>query len=256
MTRDLKKIIDIKRALVYLKSPIGLMLMILTVSSCSEKRVPLEVKHYGVLREIMMEQKLEANADLREFRNQSHLYALGALQGLTGEILILDSRPLNGMASKGEFTFERNFENKASLLVSARVTKWKEVSLTLEQTDMSQLQIIVRDAAKQLSVNTEEPFPFLVKGQFEKVNWHVINASEAEVQNHDAYKKAGLAGESKKVDGQLLGFYSEKHEGVFTHHGSYLHIHYVDDAETEMGHVDELSLEGSIVLLIPDETRP
>jgi len=253
----LKKIININDALIRSGKVSVLVLLAVLLCGCyPEKKMPVEVKTYGVLREIMREQRLDANADLREFEEQPHLYALGALEGLAGEILILDGRPLNGLVSNGALSFDRSFDRKASLLVSTQVAAWKEVSLVLEPTDMSQLQIIVRDAAKQLFINTEEPFPFLLKGQFEKVEWHVINAAEAETQSHEAYKRAGLAGVSEKVEARLLGFYSEKHEGVFTHHGSYLHIHYVDDPETEMGHVDELSIEGSIVLLLPDETRP
>lgn len=234
-------------------------MLLIAVSSCTGKKapeVPVEVSHYGVLREIMMEQKLEANADLGDLRDTPNLYALGALEGLAGEILILDSQPLNGLASKGELSFDKTFDRKATLLVSAQVPAWQELSLQLEPVNLAELQTIVKDAAKQLSIDTEEAFPFMIKGSLKQVDWHVINAAEAEIQNHDAYKKAGLQGESQEIKGELLGFYSEKHEGVFTHHGSYLHMHFVNADETEMGHVDELMIEGEIVLLFPETKRP
>ncbi len=248
-----------------MKSPFGICTAILvcvlmiTVISCTVKKAPktpIEVSHYGVLREIMREQKLEANADLADLRDMPDLYALGALEGLAGEILILDGQPLNGLASKGELTFDRTFDRKATLLVSAQVPAWQELSLQFESVNLAELQTIVRDAATQLSIDTEKAFPFLIKGSFKQVDWHVINAAEAETQDHDAYKKAGLQGQSQDIKGELLGFYSEKHEGVFTHHGSYLHIHFVNADETEMGHVDELMIEGEVVLLFPETTRP
>lgn len=235
------------------RSSYVLVLIALIIScGCSKKKALTEVTHYGVLREIMMEQQLEANADLNDFRDIPDLYALGALEGLAGEILILDSEPLNGLASAGQLIFDRTFDRKATLLVSAQVSSWQELPLVLESVDLAELQTIVRDAAKQLSINIQEPFPFLLKGTFKQLDWHVINAAEAESQNHDAYKKAGLSGSSENVEGQLLGFYSEKHEGVFTHHGSFLHTHFINDAATEIGHVDGLKIEGSIVLLLPD----
>ncbi|GAB5527262.1 MAG: hypothetical protein Roseis2KO_51340 [Roseivirga sp.] len=234
-------------------------MLLFMVSGCAREKtpkVPAEVSHYGVLREIMMEQKIEANADLADLRDLPDLYALGALEGLAGEILILDSQPFNGIASQGELSFDKTFDRKATLLVSAQVPAWQELSLQLESVDLAQLQTIVRDAAKQLSISTEEAVPFMIKGELKQVDWHVINAAEAEAQNHDAYKKAGLQGESRDIKAELLGFYSEKHEGVFTHHGSYLHIHFMNADETEMGHVDELMIDGKVVLLFPETKRP
>lgn len=233
-----------------------MLIVLLVLSGCSRKKSAVTVSHYGVLMEIMREQKIEANADLQDFKNLPHLFALGALEGLSGEILILDSKPLNGLASKDQLLFDRSFDRKATLLVSAQVEAWKEISLVLESVDLSQLQTIVKEAAEQLSINTEEPFPFLLKGEFKQIDWHVINAAEAEAQTHEAFKKAGLSGKSENAEGQILGFYSEKHEGVFTHHGSFLHMHFVNAEETEMGHVDAIEITGPIVLLLPNPEQP
>lgn len=253
----MKKLLNIKMPPITRGNSATLILFgLLALSACSQEKSVVTVSHYGVLMEIMREQKIEANADLQDFRNQPHLFALGALEGLSGEVLILDSKPLNGLASEGNLLFDRSFDRKATLLVSAQVEDWKEISLVLESVDLSQLQTMVKEAAQQLSINTEEAFPFLLKGQFGEIDWHVINAGEAEAQNHEAFRKAGLSGKSENVEGQLLGFYSEKHEGVFTHHGSFMHMHFVNTDETEMGHVDALEITGPIVLLLPNPEQP
>lgn len=222
---------------------------------CSPEKSPVTVAHYGVLREIMMEQKIGSNADLRDFADQPGLYALGALEGLSGEILILGGKPLNSLASSGELIFDRTFDRKATLLVAADVDAWQEIRMELKSAGPAELESSIREAAAHKSINTKEAFPFLLKGDFQSIDWHVINAAEAESQNHEAYKKAGLSGKSENEEGQVLGFYSEQHEGIFTHHGSYLHMHFINNTETLMGHVDGLVISGSVSLFLPDNQK-
>ena len=39
----------------------------------------------------MMENNTEANINLLDLKDEEHLYALGALEGLEGEVLVMDS---------------------------------------------------------------------------------------------------------------------------------------------------------------------
>jgi hypothetical protein len=48
----------------------------------------------------------------------------------------------------------------------------------------------------------------------------------------------------------IIGFYSKAHEGVFTHHGSYAHLHILLP-NGDSGHVDELEVGPEIELLLP-----
>jgi len=41
----------------------------------------------------------------------------------------------------------------------------------------------------------------------------------------------------------MIGFFSTKHKGVFTHHGSFLHMHLISEDESKMGHLDNLGIE-------------
>ena len=105
--------------------------------------------------------------------------------------------------------------------------------------------------AQRLGINTDEAFPFMLKGNIDSIEWHVINAKEAIAQNHDAYKAAGLKGTGQYKAASVLGFYSNQHEGIFTHHGSYLHMHFINEEESVMGHVDALKNDGSLSLWLP-----
>ena len=66
---------------------------ILIHTSCRNQ--PLyEVQYRGSLRSMIHEGDISDKIDLRTFRNQQHVYALGVLENLKGEILIYGGVPI------------------------------------------------------------------------------------------------------------------------------------------------------------------
>jgi acetolactate decarboxylase len=50
----------------------------------------------------------------------------------------------------------------------------------------------------------------------------------------------------------MVGFFSREHQGIFTHHDSYVHVHLLTQDKKKMGHVDEMIMQkGSAKLYIP-----
>lgn len=66
---------------------------------------------------------ISAQADLTDFKNTQHFYALGAMENLKGEILILDSKPFISSVQDQELAISNSFDHKAALLVYASVDK-------------------------------------------------------------------------------------------------------------------------------------
>ena len=209
------------------------------------------VNHYGVLREIMRKQKLDPNANLQTYARNKNLYALGALEGLSGEIIVIGGKAYHGLIDNDQLQVTRGFDYKATLLVTAEVKAWTELALDLEWSNLSELETHIKEAAQQLGLDVSQPFPFRLKGTVDQIDWHIINAPAARSQNHDAYREAGAHGRENNATGQLLGFYSEQHEGVFTHHGSYLHTHWLSEDKKLVAHIDGLAHNGKITLLLP-----
>lgn len=226
----------------------------MTLMSCqSNEAVATQVQHKGVLREIMMMGQLQARADLKDYEQMPNLYALGAIEGLAGEILIINGQPFNGKVMDEALMIQNDFELKAALLVSSQVEAWDTLRIDSEITDLNELQAFI---PARLSQMPTEAFPFQILGSEGSLKWHVINAPGASSQDHDAYKASGLSGSVSNEPVQILGFYSENHEGVFTHHGSYLHMHFIDQKKQTMGHIDEFKWSGSMQLLIPKSLNP
>ena len=53
-------------------------------------------------------------------------------------------------------------------------------------------------------------------------------------------------------DAEIIGFFSTEHQGVFTHHDSFLHMHLITKDESKMGHLDELAI-GEMKLYLPNK---
>ena len=51
----------------------------------------------------------------------------------------------------------------------------------------------------------------------------------------------------------ILGFYSEAHKGVFTHHDSNLHMHFKTETVNLAGHVDYIFLGSNMTLKLPEQ---
>lgn len=221
-----------------------LWLAILSLSSCNKPPKTREIEVFGKLREIMMEQKLHSRVSLTDFEGKPNLYALGALENLAGEITIIGGKSWLSKVKDSTLVIQNGYEEKAALLVATQVEEWSGTSLkSIESTAM------LSDELEKLAPESE-PFPFMLKGKFTSLEWHIINGPGATARNHDAYKAAGISRTDEALEGTVIGFFSKNHQGTFTHHGSFLHMHFVSENEKLTGHVDGLSFE-DVELFIP-----
>jgi len=138
---------------------------------------------------------------------------------------------------------------KAALLVYAEVEAWTE--FIIENATNVNLEKTIFEIAKTNGVHIDKPFPFLLQGTVESLDWHVIKWIDGDtIHTHKKHKAAGLNGRltNRKVD--ILGFYSTKHKAVFTHHTTNVHMHFKTVDNSVAGHIDDISLN-TITLSLP-----
>jgi hypothetical protein len=196
------------------------------------------VKHAGMMRNVMQKHDYSAHFDMATLKKTPHLYALGPVEGLNGEITVFDSKPSVAIVHGGKIKVEESFP-KAAFLVYGQVTKWQEVSLPLNVTTMEQLETSVGKAAQEKGLDAEKPFPFLVKGTAGLLSYHIVSKGE-----HVPFQ-------AKAQPVEVLGFYSTHDQGVFVHHGTNIHLHFRTKDENVSGHIDDLTLKPGAVLLLP-----
>ena len=53
---------------------------------------------------------------------------------------------------------------------------------------------------------------------------------------------------------EIVGFFSTKHQSVFTHHDTFLHMHLITKDKSKMGHLDTVLLKkGAMQLSLPQQ---
>lgn len=209
------------------------------------------VHHSGALRNIMSG-NLQATISLDSLSRKRNLYALGAVKDLKGEIQIFDGKPLISSKNNDEIKLQNDYSNQAALLVWTQVEEWEDISIPDHVKSKKDLETFVKQQADSLNLPKDEPFVFLLEGKIQRLDWHVIDWEIGDkVHTHQKHKEAGLNGSLQNQNVQILGFYSEKHKAVFTHHSTFMHMHFKNESENIAGHVDDLELSGNTVLKLP-----
>lgn len=214
---------------------------------------PFNLQYYGNYKEMLHTQKLEGVVDLKTVLSAPHTYAVGALDQGKGEITVIDGKiwltSVRNNSAESSHTIRKR--EKAVLLVSAQVRNWQEVSIPYEMPEPEWHRFVL-EQAKLHGLDTEAPFPFLLKGSFKDLKWHVINGRNPKFQGHGGPHFLNKLSEHRLLaSGTIVGFFSAAIQGVFTHPGESWHMHVVLANKNGAGHVDGVTLEKGIILKIP-----
>lgn len=219
-------------------------LLAISLISCQSNKndlINVDVSNAGALRTIMSGD-VSSVISLDSLKSKEHLFALGALENLKGEIQIFDGSPSNSVVLNDSLKITDTYNVNASLLVYSEVKEWNAYKIDDNKTK-SQLETKIFELAEANDIDTEEPFPFLIEGTVASLDWHVINWKDGDVEhNHKKHKESGLNGTLKNREVVIIGFYSTKHKAVFTHHTTNMHMHFKTIDNTLAGHVDDVNI--------------
>ena len=225
----------------------------LLINSCETTKNP-PVQVYGSLYEIKHEGDLSSKINLNKFVNNPNIFGLGALKDLKGEILILNGNPFISYVTRNEeIGFSNDINHEATLYVSIVVNKWNDLKLPSSIKTSQQLEEYFEIISNDNDINIEEPFPFIIKGVSSKVNWHIINwDSKDSVHSHQKHIESGLSGVLENRAMTILGFYSKHHKTIFTHHSTFIHMHFLTDDKKIAGHIDDIYFGDNQTLELPN----
>lgn len=240
-----------------LKSTLGYILGIslLLLASCKEvQNVSYQkVEHTGALR-VIMSGNLSATASLDTLAVKDHLYALGAVAQLKGEIQVFDGIPFISSVNENEVVIDPSFSKKGALLVYAMVPSWKEIKIPAAIDTQEALDAFIIDTAASFKIDTSVPFPFMIEGTAASLSWHIIDWPEGDTEHtHQKHKESGLKGVLADTEVSVLGFFSDKHKGVFTHHSTNLHMHFKTKDGLLAGHLDAIEIGNGMRLKLPND---
>ncbi|MCC5932902.1 MAG: acetolactate decarboxylase [Balneolales bacterium] len=211
-----------------------------------------QVEFAGALRNIMRQNNLSAHLHFNGFDLNPNVYALGAFENLKGEILILRGTSFSNRAVGDEAVIIDLKDEAAAFMVWAEVEDWQGFPVADSVRTFAQLETFAALQAETFGLDTRQPFPFGLTGTAAELVWHVIDWPEDDpVHTHEKHMVTGPHGVLTNIPVEVLGFYSDSHHGIFTHHSTNMHLHFVSHEENEAGHVDDITLSSGATLWLP-----
>ena len=225
------------------------------LSSCQQKKTKLpdtypDVAAIGAMKNVMWKGELRGIVKLDTLKDREGLYGLGPLSYLSGELLINNGTTyVSTVAADSSEKVEVTSEAEAPFFVYGRVKEWKELKLPDSVTNGKELEVLV----DVLTKNHKRPFVFKLAGNVESAEIHIQNLPEGTKVSSPKEAHQGQMNYPVAPQGvEIIGFFSTEHQGVFTHHDSYVHMHLITSNQQQMGHLDAVRFQpGEMTLYLP-----
>lgn len=228
-----------------------LLFSIVTVFPQDSRSTSYEVHHIGAMRKVMREGDLTGTIELQKLARMPHLYALGPLENLRGEVTIWDSMPSISSIDQGKIKISETLQDKACFLVYASVKEWRSIPFPETIDDEKTFEAWLGKIAVEQGIQVNRPFPFLIKDTPRKVQFHIVNKMDNSPHSPEKHEAIKVKFTLDKTACQMLGFYSDSHHGVFTHHDSNIHMHVITSDKKQSGHVESVQFSRDAMLLLP-----
>lgn len=225
------------------------LIVLVTAFSASLLAATPEVRVIGQMRRMFTAHDIGPNVDLAKMKPTSHLYALGPLAGLKGEITVLDGQVLVSKAHGKDAFVSVDPNAKAVFLVYSSVRAWREITIPTNVVTHEDLASFL-----QSKLAAQSRSAFRVRGIATSAQYHIQNyQGKAEDLTHEAHDKSKVFYQLSQTPVELVGFFTNREEdaGSFVHQGQTIHIHLISDDRKSMGHLESISLAPGATLLLP-----
>ena len=231
---------------------LGVITMIMSCNSSEEKSnensTYPDVHIVNAMKNVIRNGELEEKILLDTISDKKGLYGLGPERYLTGELLLIDGISyVSKVTSDSTMQVKETFNTSAPFFVYANVQSWQTVQLPEEITNLKSLEAFI----DKETANSKRPFAFKLSGTAKTATIHVQNLPPGTSVSSPQEAHQGQVNYHLKDEAvDLVGFFSTKHQTIFTHHDSFMHIHLITQDRTKMGHLDNVYFE-KMTLYLP-----
>ncbi|MBK6725028.1 MAG: hypothetical protein IPG58_17730 [Acidobacteria bacterium] len=131
-----------------------------------------KVEYSGAMREMFATGDIAGKTEMSKLKPQQHLYGVGPLEDLSGEIMVWDGNPLISFVKDKGVKVATDPNAKAVFLFDAGC-QMAEMPVPADIKTYDQFEKFVADSAESIGLSSAEPFPFLLKGDFRSVEIHI-----------------------------------------------------------------------------------
>jgi len=191
-------------------------------------------------------------------------WGVGATAGLRGEVVIRDGAVL---VSRGDDPDARltppEAGEQAVILAFGMVEDWQSVAIPHDMAP-DRLTHFIEMQAQNLGLDPQGGFPVRIEGSFPQLVWHVVTGEAPAPGGHGTGQGGGHANSQSGMNlydeagaaGEIIGVYTGAAlEGIASHPGERLHLHFVSGDGTRSGHVHEIMIPAGATLLLPAAGR-
>jgi acetolactate decarboxylase len=184
-----------------------------------------------------------------------HLYGLGPLEGLRGEVSIFGSVPSIARIEREMVVTAASWRARACFLVWAQVPAWFERSFERSKEAVSAgLDCIEREVvalAREAGLDPERPLPFRVRATAVEATFHVLDKRDGLAHSPERHEQAKVRRTLEHAPVELVGFYSRHHRGIFTPGESSVHVHLQTEDGRISGHLETIQLAPGAQIAVP-----
>ena len=208
-----------------------------------------EVHVLGEMRRMFTAHDIGPNVELAKVNREPHLYALGPLAGLQGEVTVLDGQVFQSRVEGKEPAVTTDPNIRSVFLVYACVPVWRSTEIPGSVRTEKDLADFLET---KFAANTRSAF--LVQGTARHARYHIQNYHGAAGElTHAAHDKAKMFFEIENSSVELVGFFTncDGDGGSFVHMGQRTHIHVASADRKQMGHLESIELAPGARLMLP-----
>ncbi len=215
---------------------------------------PFGIISFGHFKKMVHQNNTKGVVYIKKAVSSANTYAIGALEGGVGEITVINNRIWldYGQDGFGNSKSVVPYREKAVILVTANVSSWDQIAINADLTE-TKLKSFIMERANIHSLDTDEPFVFIIEGWFNHLDLHVIDGENTKFDGHGGketfYKQHKTNPQNKKAI--ILGFFSARRQGVYTHPGDSWHMHAVLEDKNIGAHVDGVTVKKYATLKLP-----
>lgn len=196
----------------------------------------------------MGKENFAPHIQLDTIANKKHLFGMGPYGRMQGEITVWNGIPFySSVNASGEGIVAKSWKIEAPFFVYTHVTKWKKHKIDLNCENLDDLQKAIENLAKTKGYDLKTPSVLKLKGKFDKLTTHIVMPRSADIAGYQANKKQADY-DFEQIEGEILVFYSQKHQGIYTHKDSFIHAHFLSKDKNTMGHIDKIKSSGKVEL--------
>jgi alpha-acetolactate decarboxylase len=225
--------------------------ILLLATACGTSTWNGRVETWGTMREVMRDGKTDARVSLGDVTSSSGAIGIGALEGLTGEIALVDGTWWIARVDGDRLECSKGVRrgDSATLLAVADVPRWWTVPID-HDVAAADFDALLARTARDMGL-WQPAWPFVVEGELVGVEAHVLRG-ECPFAGEVSAEHEPIRRSFANVRGRLVGFHAPGSGGELVHHGQASHVHVIlEQPEPFVGHVDAVGVAAGALLLVP-----